>query len=143
MKAFAFALLTGLIVVFSANSFVKSSVTSNSADSTVSEKESTLSDKESALVCPVSKETITGEGVKYEYLGQQFVLCCEGCAKSFNKNPAKYMSGGLKDVVCGMDDGNKEINAVSNGVKYYFCNETCKEKFEKDPDQYLNEFKKK
>jgi len=142
MKAIALALLTGLIVVFSANSFVKSSVTVNSADSTVSEKESTLSESESALVCPVSKETISGEGVKYDYLGQEVVFCCEGCQKSFKKNPAKYLSGGLKDVVCGMDDGNKDINAVSGGVKYYFCNESCKEKFEKDPDQYLKEYKK-
>jgi YHS domain-containing protein len=150
MKAFAFALLTGLIIVLSANSFVKSSATNNSADSTVSEKKSTDSEKESevtgnesSLTCPVSKETITGEGFKLDYLGTQVVLCCEGCAKSFNKNPAKYMSSGLKDVVCGMDDGKKDINAVSNGVKYYFCNESCKEKFEKDADQYLEEYKKK
>lgn len=142
MKAFALALLTGLIAVFSANSFVNSSVTNLSADSTVSEKETTLSESETVLICPVSKETISGEGVKYNYLGQEVVFCCEGCQKSFKKNPAKYLSGGLKDVVCGMDDGNKEINAVNDGVKYYFCNESCKEKFEKDPNQYLKEFNK-
>ncbi len=142
MKAIALALLIGLLAVFSANSLVKSSVTNSSSDSTKSEKESTMSENETALVCPVSKETISGEGIKYEYLGNSFVLCCEGCVKSFNKNPAKYLSGGLRDVVCGMDDGIKDINAVSGGVKYYFCNESCKEKFEKDPDQYLKEYKK-
>ncbi len=107
-------------------------------DSTKSETESVSeSAVESALICPVSKETISGEGVKYVYLGQEVIFCCEGCEKSFKKNPAKYLSGGLKDVVCGMTDGNKDISAVHDGVKYYFCNESCKTKFEKDPSGYL------
>ena len=97
---------------------------------------------DSARVCPVSGETISGEGVKLTYLGDEYVLCCKGCVKSFNKNPAKYISGGVTDPVCNMKDAKAEISTVHDGVKYYFCNESCKEKFEKEPSEYLKEFSK-
>lgn len=97
---------------------------------------------DSAKTCPVSGESITGEGVKYSYLNNEVVFCCEGCVKSFKKNPAKFMKGAsIKDVVCDMEDSNSEINAMHEGVKYYFCNESCKAKFEKDPDAYLSGYK--
>lgn len=110
------------------------------SDST--ESKTSAESNEAAKVCPVSGETITGEGSKYSYMGDEYVLCCNGCIKTFKKNPAKYISGGVKDAVCGMADSKAEINTVHDGVKYYFCNESCKAKFEKDPDSYLSQFSK-
>ncbi len=127
MKTLFFSLLFSAVII-SVISF------NNSAPANMSD--------DSAKVCPVSGETISGEGVKLTYLGDEYVLCCKGCVKSFNKNPAKYISGGVVDPVCNMKDAKADINTVHDGVKYYFCNESCKEKFEKEPSEYLKEFSK-
>ena len=127
MIALALSLKHELLIAGSADDSTKTDAVSETA-------------VESVLICPVSKEEIKGEGVKFVYLGEEVVFCCEGCEKSFKKNPAKYLSGGLKDVVCNMTDGSKDISAVHEGVKYYFCNETCREKFEKDPGNYLKAY---
>ena len=94
-------------------------------------------------VCIVSGETIEGGGVKYVYLNKEILLCCEGCEKSFKKNPAKFLgSAGLMCPVCNEDDANAELSTTSGGVKYYFCGKGCKSKFIKDPDEFLNKYKK-
>lgn len=115
------------------------SVSSNS--STFSKLNSFVSD--SAEICIVSGEVIEGDGVKYIYLNKEVKFCCEGCEKSFKKNPAKFLgSAGLMCPVCNEDDANEELSAVSGGVKYYFCGKGCKSKFSKDPDEFLNNYKK-
>jgi len=114
-------------------------ISSNS--STFSKLSSFVSD--SAEVCIVSGEVIEGDGVKYIYLNKEVKFCCEGCEKSFKKNPAKFLgSAGLMCPVCNEDDANEELSAVSGGVKYYFCGKGCKSKFSKDPDEFLNNYKK-
>ena len=108
---------------------------------TVSNVNQILSD--SAEYCMVSGEKIEDEGVKYSYLGTEVKLCCEGCEKSFKKNPANYLkAGGLKCPVCDEDDAKKEISSVNDGVKYYFCGKGCKASFEKDPGEYLKNYNK-
>ena len=113
----------------------------SSSSTTFSKLRSFVSD--SAEVCIVSGEVIEGDGVKYIYLNKEVKFCCEGCEKSFKKNPAKFLgSAGLLCPVCNEDDANEELSAVSGGVKYYFCGKGCKSKFSKDPDEFLNNYKK-
>ncbi len=95
-----------------------------------------------AEFCPVSKEKIEGSGVVFNYLDTKVKFCCEGCEKSFKKNPAKYLKEGVIDPVCGMSETNSEITTVNDGVKYYFCSESCKKKFEKDPSKVLDKYNK-
>lgn len=97
---------------------------------------------DSTANCIVSGEAINGEGVKFVYLNKEVKFCCEGCEKSFKKNPAKYLgSAELWCPVCNEGDAKKDISFVNNGVKYYFCGTGCKNKFEKNPDEYLSNFK--
>jgi YHS domain-containing protein len=43
--------------------------------------------------CPVSGEKLGEMGKPYvfTYQGQEVKLCCSGCKKDFDKNPAKYV----------------------------------------------------
>jgi len=43
--------------------------------------------------CPVSGEKLgeMGDAYKFEYQGQEVKLCCSGCKKDFDKDPAKYV----------------------------------------------------
>lgn len=44
--------------------------------------------------CPVSGEKLNGDmGAPYVfgYQGQEVKLCCKGCKKDFDKDPAKYL----------------------------------------------------
>jgi hypothetical protein len=43
--------------------------------------------------CLVTGEALGGMGESYvfTYKGQEIKLCCKGCLKAFNKEPAKYI----------------------------------------------------
>jgi len=44
--------------------------------------------------CPVSGDKLggdMGEAYVFVYKGQQVKLCCKGCKKDFDKDPAKYI----------------------------------------------------
>jgi YHS domain-containing protein len=44
--------------------------------------------------CPVSGEKLGGDMGKpfrFVYKGQEVLLCCKGCKKDFDKDPAKYI----------------------------------------------------
>ena len=43
--------------------------------------------------CPVSGEKLDSMGKPYvfTYQGQEVKLCCSGCKKDFDKDPAKYL----------------------------------------------------
>jgi YHS domain-containing protein len=43
--------------------------------------------------CPVSGEKLDSMGKPYvfAYQGQEVKLCCSGCKKDFDKDPAKYL----------------------------------------------------
>lgn len=133
MKKFIlFSIFTfAILISTNSNTFSNFSI---SDDSTVSG---------SKEVCIVSGETIEGGGVKYVYLNKELTFCCEGCEKSFKKNPAKYLgSEGLWCPVCNDGDAKAELNGTTDGTKYYFCSEGCMEKFTGDPDTYLSNYKK-
>lgn len=123
----------------------------NISNTTFSKGNSVLSDSNyieqadpsvTAEYCPVSGEKIEGSGVVFRYLDAKVKFCCEGCEKSFKKNPAKYLKEGVIDPVCGMTETNSEITTLNDGVKYYFCSESCKKKFEKDPSKVLEKYNK-
>jgi YHS domain-containing protein len=45
-------------------------------------------------VCPVSGDKLDsdmGKPYVFVYQGQEVKLCCPGCKKDFDKNPAKYL----------------------------------------------------
>jgi len=136
-----FSLLAILIAVFILN--ISNATFSNgnsiSSDSNYIEQ---ADPSVTAEYCPVSGEKIEGSGVVFNYLDTKVKFCCEGCEKSFKKNPAKYLKAGVIDPVCGMTETNSEITTVNDGVKYYFCSESCKNKFEKDPSVVLEKYNK-
>ena len=49
--------------------------------------------------CPVSDEALGGMGkpVKVTHEGTDVYLCCKGCVKDFNKDPAKFTKA-VKDA---------------------------------------------
>ena len=51
-------------------------------------------------ICPVSGDSIgaMGEGVKVIWKGQAVNLCCPGCLKTFEKDPAKYTAIALDGI---------------------------------------------
>ena len=59
-------------------------------------------------ICPVSGESIEGMGelVPVEYNGKIYNLCCKMCAKSFKKDPEKY----IKIIEESMEEEVKESN---------------------------------
>lgn len=104
---------------------------------------SVIINSDSAEYCIVSGEVIEGDGVSYTYLNKEVKFCCEGCEKSFKKNPEKYLgAAALWCPVCNEGDAKKSISSVNDGVKYYYCSESCKTKFSENPETYLNEYKK-
>ena len=101
-----------------------------------------IQNADSTQLCIVTGETIEDGGVKYKYLNKEVTVCCDGCIKAFKKEPASYLSGGLRCPVCDDDDGTKELSHTHEGVKYYFCGNGCKGKFEKDASKYLENYNK-
>lgn len=57
-------------------------------------------------ICPVSGESIEGMGelIPLEYNGKIYNLCCKMCAKSFKKDPEKY----IKIIEESMEEEVKE-----------------------------------
>ena len=93
-------------------------------------------------LCIVTGEEITDGGVKYKYLNKEITVCCDGCLKSFKKEPASYIKDGLHCPVCSEDDAKKDISHKHEGVKYYFCGKGCKGEFENDTQKYLENYNK-
>ena len=54
---------------------------------------STPSKPDQLTTCPVSGEKLDSMGKPYVfvYQGQEVKLCCSGCKKDFDKDPAKYL----------------------------------------------------
>ncbi len=98
---------------------------------------------DSTQLCIVTGEEFPmNAGVKYKYLNKEVSFCCEGCVKSFKKEPASYIKDGLHCPVCVEDDAKKDLSHTHDGVKYYFCGAGCKKKFESDAQKYLDNYNK-
>ena len=59
--------------------------------------------------CPVSKEKVgeMGEGVKFEYNGKIYNLCCPMCKKDFAKDPEKYSKIAEEEAAAGQNQPAK------------------------------------
>ncbi len=116
------------------------------------------------VTCATTGKTMKKSEAKatYEYKGQTYYFCCDGCKEAFVNNPEKYTQkmmteehmhgeaieehmhasgdedGMVVDPVCGMKIKKSDAKATYeyNGQTYYFCMEGCLEKFQKDPQKY-------
>ncbi len=100
--------------------------------------------------CVVSDEKLgsMGEPVVFVHAGQQIKLCCKGCRKDFNKEPAKFLSkieAAAKKVkkypakICVMSGEPLPAEApatIFKGQEFKFCCEDCQKKFDKDPARH-------
>jgi YHS domain-containing protein len=80
-------MIAGLMLAAAAlTSTAKADTTTNSADSTPPKPDK-------MTTCPVSGEKLGEMGKPYvfTYQGQEVKLCCSGCKKDFDKDPAKYL----------------------------------------------------
>ena len=41
--------------------------------------------------CIVADDKLDKDAVSFEYKGREYKLCCEGCRKDFDKEPAKFV----------------------------------------------------
>lgn len=78
----------------------------------------------------------------YEYEGQWYYFCCNGCKLTFSKNPEQYIQREATvaiDPICHMEVeiATAHYTAEYEGVMYYFCCAGCKATFEKDPQTYV------
>lgn len=78
----------------------------------------------------------------YEYAGETYYFCCNGCKTAFARNPADYLQPQSKtavDPVCGMDVdiASAQYQSEFNGATYYFCGAGCKDSFDKHPESYV------
>ncbi|VAX35538.1 hypothetical protein MNBD_UNCLBAC01-2149 [hydrothermal vent metagenome] len=66
-------------------------------------------------ICPVSKEAVDDMGgvVKYEYKGKIYNLCCKMCAKSFKKDPKKYI--GIVEKMMEKKENHQEDDHSGHG----------------------------
>ena len=98
---------------------------------------------EDTVVDPVCGMKIKKSEAKatYEYNGNTYYFCMEGCKEKFVKEPAKYVNADENKVACAVSGStfNKSDAFGSmeyDGKTYYFCCAGCKTKFEKDPEKY-------
>jgi hypothetical protein len=101
--------------------------------------------------CPVSGEKLGGMGepVEFAYGDQEIQLCCKGCRKDFDANPAKFMpkiEAANKKVkpykaetclVSGEALGDKPRAIVFQAQEIKFCCRDCEKSFRKDTKKFL------
>lgn len=95
------------------------------------------------VVCPVSGEP-ADRNVFADHDGQKVYFCCAGCAKKFQRDPAKYKTalanGATYQTMCPVTGEGIDPEAFTKtvgGHSVYFCCKACDKKLFRDPDQYL------
>jgi YHS domain-containing protein len=63
------------------------------ADTSTNSAVATPPKPDKLTTCPVSGEKLDGMGKPYVFIyeGQEVKVCCSGCKKDFDKDPAKYL----------------------------------------------------
>lgn len=104
--------------------------------------------------CVVSGEKFggaMGEPFVFVHDGREIQLCCKGCKKAFDKEPAKYLAKideAAKKVkpyprstciVSGRDLGDNAPAAVFKGQEYQFCCKDCIKQFRNEPEKYARQ----
>ena len=87
-------------------------------------------------ICMMQDSVQPKAGLKHEYQGKAYWLCCQMCEQSFRADPDRYAHA--KDPVTGdlVDKATAPIFAV-NGKAYFFSSERTLQTFAKNPQQYL------
>lgn len=98
---------------------------------------------EDTVVDPVCGMKIKKSDAKatYEYNGETYYFCMEGCKEKFMKDPDTYVMKAGEMVTCPVSGKKiKKSDAAGsheyNEKTYYFCCANCKEKFTTDPEKY-------
>jgi YHS domain-containing protein len=105
--------------------------------------------------CVVTGEKLGGMGapVVYDYKGREIQFCCNGCVKTFEKDPKKYLKK-IDEAIIAKEKktyplttcvvtGEKlggmgtPVDYVYNNQLVRFCCKGCISTFEKDPNKYL------
>ncbi len=82
------------------------------------------------------------KAVPYSYSGEEFLLCCQGCADLFSTDPEKYLEETKDLIVCPTCLAEKPLQqAVTVEIAeqdVHFCRcPHCAEVFQKDTAFYL------
>jgi len=112
-------------------------------------------------VCGMTVDPATSKH-RFDYRGETFHFCCNGCRTKFGADPAKYLDkaknaattssccggqnapvdtvGKVLDPVCGMmvDPVNSKHRFDYRGETFHFCCNGCRTKFAADPTKYLD-----
>jgi xanthine dehydrogenase accessory factor len=88
--------------------------------------------------------TIAKAKASYEYEGQMYYFCCNGCKLTFTKNPEQYIQMQPTiaiDPVCHMEVeiATAQYTSEHNGETIYFCCAGCKSAFDKAPETYITQ----
>ena len=88
-------------------------------------------------ICMMQDSVQPKAGLKHEYQGKAYWLCCEMCEQSFTADPERYARA--KDPVSGdlVDKATAPVFAV-NGKAYFFSSEATLDRFARDPAKYLH-----
>lgn len=92
-------------------------------------------------VCGMEVERATAKA-SYEYEGELYYFCCNGCKLTFSKNPEQFVHKTPTvaiDPVCHMEVEIAAAHYKSDYEEqtYYFCCAGCKSSFDKAPEIYV------
>ncbi len=98
---------------------------------------------EASSIDPVCGMTVKHDIGKptFEYEGETFHFCCNGCKDKFAADPDSYANAETAiDPVCGMTVtlGKGKMHLDHDGETYHFCNPKCHDRFKADPYFYLS-----
>lgn len=92
--------------------------------------------------CPLTGEPFNPK-ISVEHGGGKVLLCCEGCAKKFKKDPKKYAaklaSSYTYQTQCPVSKEPIDptvFATTAGGKQVFFCCNGCNKKFFKDPAKY-------
>ena len=79
---------------------------------------------------------------RYEYRGEEFLFCCEGCVDSFKEDPDTYLEQVKGWVVCPTCLAEKPkavtVSITHDGSEVHFCRcPGCIEEFRRRPQVLL------
>jgi YHS domain-containing protein len=92
--------------------------------------------KDRSRICMMQDSLQPKVGLKHEYAGKTYWLCCQMCVQAFEADPERYAHA--TDPVNGqqVDKATAPAYAV-NGKAFFFSSEKTLETFAKNPTRYL------
>jgi YHS domain-containing protein len=71
--------------------------------------------------CPVTGENVTTKSFKAEYFGRTVYFCCEGCLKSAQHEPGRYVKPTMAEQQQAVKAYIAKVPQAPSGEEY--CNE--------------------